>query len=203
MTSPATALVVDTSGRRAGILEDGALAQEIPDSAALVSGSYKIILFPSGSPAEILVRGAGFGSADLELIDFFAAGVSEASFKGILATGSSTGELTRVNGRPVLQMDFHASGQLTTIAADRVQDYPIQNAWLPTLTPAPTATPTRGATPSPKPSATIPPVIAATPAASLPPPSSPSPVPGSPFQTVCPTAAGLASLVILGRLKKK
>jgi hypothetical protein len=203
VTSPATALVLDASGRRAGVLEDGALAQEIPNSAALVSGNYKIILFPSGSPAEIRVRGAGFGSMDLELIDFSASGVSESSFKGILATRSTRGELRRLNGRLVLQMDFHTSGQVETIEADQFQDYPIENSWLPTLTPANTSTPTSSETLPPKPGATDKPVIAETPAASPSPLASPSPIPGSPFQSVCPAAAGLAGLVILWRRRRK
>jgi hypothetical protein len=204
-TTPLTQLIEDFSGRRTGILPDGTLAEEIPGSA-LVVGRIKYTLLVAGSAAKITVRGNDNGNLDLKVIDFLDENVWLATYINQRINEKTRGILEEGH---ILRLDLTGEGNFGLARQPFIAQYPILNAWLPTLTPgslpslAATATseaPAR-ATAVSNPTSTLKPTATQ--------PGSPSPIPvkvspeateasGGGFPNPCASVGGLAALAGVG-----
>jgi len=63
--SPIYIRAVDSSGRRAGFLNDGTIVTEIPDAEVAQIGEAKVVLYSGEDTAEIEIKGTGSGTFDL------------------------------------------------------------------------------------------------------------------------------------------
>lgn len=203
VTTPATQLLEDAAGRRTGILEDGSLVEEIPGSALVVAARSKYALLVAGSAARISVRGNDNGMLNLRLIDFSGSNVLLAAFDKPAITDKTRAELDLSGGQPFLRVDVQGDGNIQIIQPAKIDDYPILQAWQPTLTPGSLSTPTATATAELQPSATTAPSATETREAipsPIPPTLQPTATatPGRSFPNPCASAGALAALAGLG-----
>jgi hypothetical protein len=203
ISSPGTHLALDAGGLRTGFQEDGGLVEQIPESGAVLTGRDKFILSRAGAAQQVLVRGNGFGSMDVETIYPWQSVVQAASFLGVLSTSSTRGELNLAEERRTLSIDTHGSGNPELRQPDLLISYPITFGWLPTLTPPATHTPAPPSS-TPLPSATTaPPAATATPTAIASPTATAEPETGSPISNLCPLTLGLALAPVAWRARRK
>lgn len=65
--SPVYPLVVDSSGRMAGFLQNGEKVEDVPGSQAAEFGERRVILFPGRGDAQVFVTGYAPGTMDLHV----------------------------------------------------------------------------------------------------------------------------------------
>ena len=67
MESPAYVLVTDSSGQRAGFLDDGTIVQEIEETQVLSRDSMKFVFYPGSDTDTVRVKGTTAGTFNLSL----------------------------------------------------------------------------------------------------------------------------------------
>jgi hypothetical protein len=140
--SPATHLITDARGRKTGLLETGAIVEEIPGAGVAVSGLNKLVLLPGGQVYELALRGTAPGPAALEAAVNRGDEVWLMTFRNTPVSAKTIGRLDLSGELPWLQYS-DGDKENASPAAPFVR-LPVLDAWLPTATPAPppTATPT-------------------------------------------------------------
>jgi Tol biopolymer transport system component/pimeloyl-ACP methyl ester carboxylesterase len=108
--SPASIVVTDKSGRRAGVLNDGTVLHEIPDSYVMLVGDQKFVFYPSAEVSTLL-RGTGTGVMTVDAVDAQAGKAQVAVFQNIPVSISTSASLESGSRQPVLAVDTNSDGR--------------------------------------------------------------------------------------------
>ncbi len=109
--SPAYVRVVDSSGRRAGFLDDGAPVGEIPNAEAFALDSAKFVLYSGEDTASIELTGTGTGTFDLIVsLSQPASEVHTATYLDVPITPATKGTIDAAGGNYTLALDDDGDG---------------------------------------------------------------------------------------------
>jgi hypothetical protein len=139
---PGYPLVVNTAGQRAGLLEDGQVAQEIPGSRAVLLGDTCVILYPAGAPVEVQFAGHAAGAITLNTILAQDDGSAMSlSYRYVSVEAGTKASLDSEDREYKLEIDLHGDGQaLESRLPDQVRKMTKEGTILAQPSRTPTAT---------------------------------------------------------------
>ena len=123
--SPASLVLTDAQGRRAGFLDDGTIVIEIPTARVYEEQDIKVIFFASFDPIKNQLKGTNEGTFTLDVINPKDQIVQEMSFVDVPVTSKSVGEVDLSVATPVLKIDRNGDGNVETFQADAYNEYPV------------------------------------------------------------------------------
>ncbi|PZS00744.1 MAG: hypothetical protein DLM69_06030 [Candidatus Chloroheliales bacterium] len=113
--SPAVPLVVDAQGRRAGVLPDGTVVQEIPGSQVVVQEDGKYVLYPNVGPTTVQVHGTGTGTMTIEMVTSLGEGYGngeDAVYHDVPVTPQLVAQVASSDPKAMLQIASQGNGQV-------------------------------------------------------------------------------------------
>jgi hypothetical protein len=109
--SPIYIRAIDSSGRRAGFLDDGSTVLEIPDAEVAESDGSKLVLYPGTDTNYVELTGAGNGTFDLIIsISVPDPEVHTVVYEDVSVTTSTTGKIDVASGQYTLALDDDGDG---------------------------------------------------------------------------------------------
>lgn len=115
--SPAYIIVENSSGQRAGFLDDGSVVQEIQGAQIVRTDELKIVLYPGTDTQTIRVRGTGVGEIDL-LFAFMNGDIAiKAQYLNVPTNPSMVGTIDTDDSSYVMQIDENGDGSIDATKA--------------------------------------------------------------------------------------
>jgi hypothetical protein len=109
--SPIYIRVIDSSGRRAGFLDNGDPVSEIPDAEVAESNGTKVVLYPGTDTASIELTGTASGTFDLLVsISVPNSEVHTVTYEDVYVTTTTSGEIDVASGQYTLALDDDGDG---------------------------------------------------------------------------------------------
>ncbi|HEX8220759.1 MAG TPA: hypothetical protein VF914_16325 [Chloroflexia bacterium] len=103
--SPATIVVSNQAGQRAGVLEDGSVLEEIPGSKVAVVNSEKYVFLPPGDFLLTELRGTGTGTMTVELVESDGTGGGQiVTYKDVPVTPQLVAHIDEADPQPGLSL---------------------------------------------------------------------------------------------------
>jgi hypothetical protein len=133
--SPAYVRVVDSSGRRAGFLDDGSIVSEIPYADAFQLDGEKFILYPGDDTAMVELKGTGTGTFDL-IVSLSRPGsrIVSMEFLGVPVTAATRGKIDATGTDYSLALDDNGDGTADrTVQPDEITEEEIHQVRLPSV----------------------------------------------------------------------
>ncbi len=121
--SPATILVTNQQGQRAGVLEDGTVIEDIPGSKVVVINSDKYVFVPPGNIASTEVTGTGTGTMTVEVAESDGNGNGRiTSYKDVAVTPQLRAHIDTTGSQPALVLNAGDGGAAQSRLPDKVEN---------------------------------------------------------------------------------
>lgn len=122
--SPATILVTNQAGQRTGVLEDGVVVKEIPDSDVLIAGDEQFVFYPADSGVIMTLKGTGTGTMTVEMVTNEGANSAKvASYVDVPVIPDMVAQSSPSDPEPKLSIDTNADGRdVQTRLPDQVEE---------------------------------------------------------------------------------
>jgi pimeloyl-ACP methyl ester carboxylesterase len=122
MTSPATLLVTTGSGQRAGVLNDGSIAQDIPDSQVLVIGDEEYVFYPP-TAAVVSLHGTGLGAMTIEAVNADGGATSQAvAYQSVPMSPGLVAQVSTNDPQATLNIDSNGDGRVDQTRAPDIRE---------------------------------------------------------------------------------
>ncbi len=133
--SPAYVRVVDSSGRRAGFLDDGSIVSEIPDADAFQLDGEKYILYPGDDTASVELKGTAIGTVGL-IVSLARPDdrTITAEYRAVPVTATTRGSLSASTEDYTLRLDDNGDGTADrSVGPDEIAEERIYRVRLPSV----------------------------------------------------------------------
>lgn len=111
--SPATLLITDQSGRRTGMLDNGGIVQEIPDSWVVIDGEEKYVVYQGTTPVTVRVKGTGTGTMKVEMTTSDGKdGGRSVTYNAVPVNPKLVAQVVSTDGQAALSIDSNGDGQV-------------------------------------------------------------------------------------------